>query len=89
MVHAGDESVLAIGRWCEEQDVDAWFTHGGYLQASTAPPFDHAWDAVAEACAELGEEGRIEILDGAATRAVRDSTRMVARAYLDPNAVKR
>src|SRR6187399_2500332 len=27
MVHAGDESVLAIGRWCEEQDVDAWFTH--------------------------------------------------------------
>jgi len=69
MVHAGDESVLAIGRWCEEQDVDAWFTHGGYLQASTAPPFDHAWDPVAEACAELGEEGRIEVLDGAATRA--------------------
>ncbi len=65
MVHAGDESVLAIGRWCEEQDVDAWFTHGGYLQASTAPPFDDAWDAVAEACAELGEEGRIEVLDGA------------------------
>ena len=63
MVHAGDESVRAIGRWCEEQDVDAWFTHGGYLQASTAPHFDDAWAPVADACEELGEEGRIEILD--------------------------
>ena len=81
MVHAGDESVLAIGRWCEEQDVDAWFTHGGYLQASTAPPFDHAWDAVAEACVELGEEGRIEVLDGAATRARCDSPLFRAGAF--------
>ena len=81
MVHAGDESVLAIGRWCEEEDVDAWFTHGGYLQASTAPPFDHAWDAVAEACAELGEEGRIEVLDGATTRARCDSPLFRAGAF--------
>jgi len=73
MVHAGDASVLAIGRWCEEQDVDAWFTHGGYLQASTAPHFDDAWEPVVEACAELGEEGRIEVLDGAETRRRCDS----------------
>ena len=27
-----------------EQDVDAWFTPGGYLQVSTAPAWDGAWD---------------------------------------------
>jgi glycine/D-amino acid oxidase-like deaminating enzyme len=63
MVHAGDASVRAIGDWCEEQSVDAWFTHGGYLQASTAPHFDHTWDPVSESCRQLGEEGRIEDLD--------------------------
>jgi len=69
MVHAGDASVEAIGEWCRAEEVDAWFTHGGYLQASTAPFFDHAWDGVAAACADLGEDGRVEILDEAATKA--------------------
>jgi glycine/D-amino acid oxidase-like deaminating enzyme len=73
MVHAGDESVLAIGRWCEEQGVDAWFTHGGYLQVSTAPHFDDAWGPVVAACDELGERGRIEVLDSAETRGRCDS----------------
>ncbi len=63
MVHAGDASVQAIADWCEEQSVDAWFTHAGYLQVSTAPHFDHTWDPVATSCQELGEEGRIEVLD--------------------------
>ncbi|MCL4286422.1 MAG: FAD-dependent oxidoreductase, partial [Thermoleophilia bacterium] len=73
MAHAGDESVLAIRDFCCEQEVDAWFVHGGYLQASTAPHFDGAWDPVAAACSELGEEGRIEVLDRAAVRARCDS----------------
>ena len=30
----------AIGRWCSEQGVDAWFTPGGYVMASTAPAHD-------------------------------------------------
>ncbi|HET6831095.1 MAG TPA: FAD-dependent oxidoreductase [Solirubrobacterales bacterium] len=69
MVHAGDDSVRAIGDWCAEQEVDAWFVHGGYLQTSTAPHFDGAWDPVVAACAELGEEGRVELLDREAVRA--------------------
>jgi glycine/D-amino acid oxidase-like deaminating enzyme len=69
MVHAGDASVQAIGEWCEQQEVDAWFRHNGYLQASTAPHFDHAWDPVAVSCEELGERGRIEVLDRDAMRA--------------------
>ncbi len=68
MLHAADESVHAIGRWCEEQDVDAWFTPGGYLQASTSEHFDHTWDPVVEACTELGEGARIEVLDRDATQ---------------------
>lgn len=67
MLHAGDDSVRAIGRWCESQDVDAWYTHGGYLQASTATHFDHSWDPVVAACEELGEHGRVEVLDREAT----------------------
>ncbi len=67
MVHAGDESVREIGRWCDQQGVDAWYTHGGYLQASTAPHFDDTWGPVAAACEELGERGRIEVLDREAT----------------------
>jgi glycine/D-amino acid oxidase-like deaminating enzyme len=73
MVHAGDASVHAIADFCSEQEVDAWFVHGGYLQASTAPHFDSSWDPVVAACAELGEEGRVEVLDRDAVRARCDS----------------
>ena len=37
---ASAESVAAIGAWCEEQGVDAWFTRAGYVMASTAPAHD-------------------------------------------------
>lgn len=67
-VAAGD-SVGAVGRFCEEQDVDAWFTPGGYLQASTAPHFDTTWEPVARACGELGAGAMIEELDAEATAA--------------------
>jgi glycine/D-amino acid oxidase-like deaminating enzyme len=73
MVHAGDASVHAIADFCSEQEVDAWFVHGGYLQASTAPHFDSSWDPLVAACAERGEEGRVEVLDRDAVRARCDS----------------
>ncbi len=81
MVHAGDASVQAIGDWCEQQEVDAWFRHNGYLQASTAPHFDHTWDPVAVSCEELGERGRIEVLDRDAIRARCASPIFRAGAY--------
>ena len=43
-----------IGAFCEERGVDAWFRHGGYLQVSTAPAHDGAWERALEACRELG-----------------------------------
>lgn len=57
------ESVRQIGSFCEEQGVDAWYTAGGYLQASTAPHFDDTWAAIAGSCRELGAEGAITELD--------------------------
>lgn len=62
----GDEGGLAVARaardaiggvetFCREQEVDAWFHRGGYLQVSTAPAQDRTWDEPAAACAELGE----------------------------------
>jgi glycine/D-amino acid oxidase-like deaminating enzyme len=60
--HAGTEfaraaqaSVHEVGRFCEEQEVDAWFRLGGYLQVSTAPAYDGSWEPYAQACRELGE----------------------------------
>ena len=58
------ESVRQIGRFCEEQEVDAWFTRGGYLQASTSPRFDDTWEQIAAACGDLGAEGMLSPLDG-------------------------
>jgi glycine/D-amino acid oxidase-like deaminating enzyme len=47
--------VQEIGRWCDAQNVDAWFRPGGYLQTSTTPLHDGTWDDAARACRELGE----------------------------------
>ena len=59
LARAAQEAVEGIGRWCEEQGVDAWYRAGGYLQVSTAPAHDGTWRAVADACEELGVAGRL------------------------------
>jgi glycine/D-amino acid oxidase-like deaminating enzyme len=59
---AAEESVTAIGRWCDEQGVDAWFTRAGYLQASTSARFDGTWDSAVRACQDLGARGSVEVL---------------------------
>ena len=61
---AAGRSVEEIGAWCEEQEVDAWFTPGGYLQASTSSRFDSSWGPARDACEELGEGARLEVLGG-------------------------
>ena len=52
---ASQDSVDAIGAWCTEQAVDASFTPSGYLQTSTVPGHDGAWDEVVRSCRDLGE----------------------------------
>ena len=69
VAEAAGSSIETIGRFCADQDVDAWFTPGGYLQASTAPHFDTTWEPVARACSDLGAGSMIEQLDAAAIAA--------------------
>jgi glycine/D-amino acid oxidase-like deaminating enzyme len=57
LARASDAAVEGIGAWCDEEGVDAWYRHAGYLQVSTTPLHDGAWCASCQACAELGEPG--------------------------------
>ena len=59
---AAQDSVDEVGRFCEEQNVDAWFRRGGYMQVSTAPAWDGAWGPAAAACRELGFEEAVREL---------------------------
>jgi len=60
---AAADSVEEIGRFCEEQGIDAWYRRAGYLQVSTAPAWDSAWEPAARAARELGEHGAVVALD--------------------------
>jgi glycine/D-amino acid oxidase-like deaminating enzyme len=55
VARAAQEAVDGIGRFCDEEGVDAWFREGGYLKVSTAAAFDDSSDAAVAACRELGE----------------------------------
>src|SRR4051812_18930491 len=62
---ASTESVTAIGAWCAEQDVDAWFTRAGFVMALTAP----AHDAVLDRILAVAPPDRVQPLDALALRA--------------------
>jgi glycine/D-amino acid oxidase-like deaminating enzyme len=51
---AAASSVSAIGRWCEQHGVDAWFTPGGLLQVATTASQEGLWRHAAEMAARLG-----------------------------------
>jgi glycine/D-amino acid oxidase-like deaminating enzyme len=51
---AAQDSVEQIGRFCAEQQVEAWFRQSGYMQVSTAPAWDGAWEPAVAAARELG-----------------------------------
>lgn len=69
VARAAGNSVAEIGRWCEEQGIDAWFTPAGYMQASTAPYFDTSWEQAVRSCGELGASDMVTVLDREATAA--------------------
>jgi glycine/D-amino acid oxidase-like deaminating enzyme len=54
---AAQASVEAIGGFCDEQRVDAWYRRGGYMRVSTAPAWDGDSEDVIAACDELGLPG--------------------------------
>jgi glycine/D-amino acid oxidase-like deaminating enzyme len=55
VVRAAQDAVDGIGRFCSEQEVDAWWRQRGYLQISAAPAQDGVWREVPAVCREIGE----------------------------------
>ena len=62
VARAAEAAATGIGDFCEGEGVDAWYTHGGYLQVSTAEAHDAVWEKALNACRELGAEDAIEPL---------------------------
>lgn len=62
VARAAQDAVDEIGTFCDEQQVDAWYRRGGYLQLSAAPAQDGIWDEAVTSCRELGEGDAVEEL---------------------------
>lgn len=73
VAEAARGAVDGIEEFCREQGVDAWFRRGGYLQVSTAPAHDVAWEETRAACAALGVTDAVEPLGPAGVAARCDS----------------
>ena len=92
---ASEESVRAIGAWCEDQGVDAWFRHRGFLLTSAAEAQDAVLDRLETTAWDTGVAGSprgaapvtanapLVPLDAAATRA-RCASPLFRRAVLAP-----
>lgn len=48
------EAVDAIGMWCTDHGVDAWYRKAGYVAASATPVHDRAFDEMVELAGRLG-----------------------------------
>jgi glycine/D-amino acid oxidase-like deaminating enzyme len=62
---AAEAAAAGIGEFCAEEEVDAWFRPGGYLQVSTAAAHDGVWGEALAACRELGAVDAIQPLSAA------------------------
>ncbi len=63
------QSVAAVGRFCADEGVDAWFTPAGYMQVSAAPAQDAATLAAPALCRTLGAAGEAVELSAGEVRA--------------------
>jgi glycine/D-amino acid oxidase-like deaminating enzyme len=70
---ASERALNGIGDWCEQNDLDAWFTAAPRLDAATTPAQIGTWDADVAACSAVGCPAEIQAVDAAAARAICDS----------------
>jgi glycine/D-amino acid oxidase-like deaminating enzyme len=54
LARATTAAVDAIGAWCQDHGVDAWYRKAGYLAASATPAHDRAFDDMLELAERLG-----------------------------------
>ena len=69
----GDESIAAIGAFCEANDIDAWFAADGALGVATSESQVGAWADLVITADRLGVGDDLEVLDTAGARARLDS----------------
>lgn len=81
VARASREAIDGIEAFCREQEVDAWFRRGGYLQVSTAPAHDGIWDEAVAVCRELerGPAGGWGTSDGGSGAEVDAPARVLGR----------
>ncbi|HWB69378.1 MAG TPA: FAD-dependent oxidoreductase [Solirubrobacterales bacterium] len=90
VARAAEAAVDAIGSFCREQAVDAWFHRAGYLQVSTAAAHDGAWADAVLACCELGAAAAVyplspaEVAECCASPAFRAGAFYPASATVQP-----
>jgi glycine/D-amino acid oxidase-like deaminating enzyme len=90
VARAAEESVGAIGAWCRDNGVDAWFRAGGHMVVSTAPAHDGVGRDAVAAAEDLGTGDRIVALSAADARArcasprFRDGVLMPGGASVQP-----
>lgn len=54
LAQASADAVDAIGEWCKDHGVDAWYRKAGYVAASATPVHDRAFDDLIELAERLG-----------------------------------
>jgi len=67
---ASEESVTAIGEWCREHGVDAWYRAAPYLEVASSPAQEGAWSGPVEACRRMGVPDRFRELSPEDVQAV-------------------
>jgi glycine/D-amino acid oxidase-like deaminating enzyme len=80
---ASEESVTAIGEWCREQGVDAWFRAAPYLEVASSPAQEGAWSEPVDACRRMGVPDRFRELSPQDVQAVCRSPAFGGGAAMD------
>jgi glycine/D-amino acid oxidase-like deaminating enzyme len=73
MCRASAASVAAIGVWCDEHSVDAWFMKKGWLQVATTSSQEGLWRRATDLARALGVGDRYRELSGEEVRRRCDS----------------
>ncbi|MFN2617790.1 MAG: NAD(P)/FAD-dependent oxidoreductase [Thermoleophilaceae bacterium] len=63
LAEASSETVDAIGRWCEEQQVDAWYRKAPYIRAAASDATEGVGAAAIEAAAAVGSPESVRPID--------------------------
>lgn len=69
LADASSDSVSAIGRWCAEQGVDAWFEQRGSMLVATGPRQESRVDEIVAAAQALGAPDRVRRLTASEVQA--------------------